>query len=168
MDSIQSAGLICNFCDETFMKHGDLMNHKKNKHGDRVAICWNFTDGLCTFGDAGCWFLHCESEEYSDTPVWTCTLCNNEFRSQSELSRHKKQEHGHLVQECRNADNGKCIFESKACWFKHEESEKDFETEKSTNEQNIVIEKVFGMLEKMTERILQIENYNLANQSKES
>ena len=65
---------------------------------------------------------------------------------------------------CWNAENGKCIFGSQACWFKHEKSEKDSESEKSTNELNVVIEKVFGMLEKMTDRILQIESYNLAKQ----
>ena len=42
-------------------------------------------------------------------------------------------------------------------FFTHVDSESD----KSITEQNEVIEKVFGMLEKMTERILQIENYNL-------
>ena len=159
-DSMQSDGFTCNFCEEKFVKHGGLMNHKKTKHRDKVAICWKFSAGNCTFGDARCWFLHCESEE---SPEWKCNLCDNKFRCQSELLRHNKQEHEHLVQMCWNKENGKCIFGSQDCWFKHEKNERAFENDNSTKEQKEVIEKVFGMLEKMTERILQIENYNLAN-----
>ena len=59
-------------------------------------------------------------------------------------------------------ENGKCSYESQDGWFRHEISERVFESDKSTNEQNEVIENVFRMLEKMTERILEIENYHLA------
>ena len=81
---------------------------------------------------------------------------------QYKLLRHKKQEHGHLVEMCRNWENGKCVYESRNCLFRHEIGEKTIESDKSTNEQNEVIEKLFRMLEKMTERILQIENYHMA------
>ena len=84
-------------------------------------------------------------------------LCDNEFRCKSELKKHKKQKHGHFVQLCRNEENEKCIYGSGGCWFRHENSEGG----KSITEQNEVIQKVFGMLEKMTERILHLENYNL-------
>ena len=160
-DSMQSDGFTCNFCEEKFVKHGGLMNHKKTKHRDKVAICWKFSAGNCSFGDAYCWFLHSEYEESCTSPEWKCNFCDNEFRCQSELLRHKKKEHGHLVKMCRNGENGKCVYESQDCWFRHSISERAFEIDKATNEQNEVIEKVFGMLEKMTERILQIENYNL-------
>ena len=69
------------------MKHGDLMIHKIKKHGDKFAICWKFSAGNRTFGDASCWFLHCKSEESYTTPEWKCSLCDNEFRCQSELGR---------------------------------------------------------------------------------
>jgi hypothetical protein len=160
-DSMESNSLACNFCEEKFVKHGDLMSHKKKKHGNKVAICWKFLAGNCIFGDASCWFLHSESEESCTTPEWKCNLCDNEFRCQSELLRHKKEDHGHLVQMCRNEVNGKCIYGSQDCWFRHDIRESAFESETSRNEKNEVIEKVFGMLEKMTQRILQIENYNL-------
>ena len=64
---------------------------------------------------------------------------------------------------CWNKENGKCIFGSQDCWFKHEKSERALENENATKEQNEVIQKVFEMLEKMTERILKIENYNMTN-----
>ena len=89
--AIHIDGLSCNFCEKKFMKH------KKRKHEDRVAICWKFSAGNCTFGDASSWFLHRESEVSCSTQGWNCSLCENEFRCQSELLRHRKQEHGHLV-----------------------------------------------------------------------
>ena len=166
-DSRHSDGLSCNFCEETFMKHGDLMKHKKRKHEDRVALCWKFSAGNCTFGDANCWFLHHESEVSCTTSGWNCILCENEFRCRSELLRHRKKEHGHLVPMCRNGENGKCIYGIQNCWFKHDDIEMDFSSGNSTKENNEVIEKVFGMLEQMTKRILEIEKYNLTNLSKE-
>ena len=152
-DSLQSDSRPCNFCDKNFAKHGDLMMHKKNKHGDKVALCWNFLTGNCTFGNDSCWFLHYESGGSYSTPEWKCNLCDDKFRCKSELQKHKKQKHEHFVQLCRNGENGKCIYGSEGCWFRHGNSE--------ITEQNEVIEKVFGMLEKMTERILHRENYNL-------
>jgi hypothetical protein len=113
---------------------------KKTKHRDKVAICWKFSAGNCTFGDAGCWFLHCESEE---SPEWKFNLCDNKFRCQTELLRHNKQEHEHLVQMCWNIENGKFIFGSQDCWFKNEKNERAFENDNSIQDQKEVIEKVF-------------------------
>ena len=162
-----SDSCVCNFCEEKFTKHGDMMKHKKKQHADKVTICWKFSSGNCTFGDASCWFLHSESEETNTTPEWNCSLCEKEFRCHSEFLRHRKQDHGHLVPMCRNVDNGLCIFGRKSCWFKHDKHEMAFESDNPTKEHNEVIEKVFGMLEKMTERIIQIEKYNLTEISKE-
>ena len=97
-------------------------------------------------------------------------VCNEmlpKFRCQSGLLRHKKQEHGHLVPMCRNGENSKCIYGIQNCWYKHDDIEMDFSSGNSTKENNEVIEKVFGMLEQMTKRILEIEKYNLTNLSKE-
>ena len=55
----------------------------------------------------------------------------------------------------------KCIYGSQNCWFRHENSERGLDSDIQTNEKNELIEKVFGMLEKMTQRIVKIENYNL-------
>ena len=59
---------------------------------------------------------------------------------------------------CRNVQDGTCIFGSLNCWFIHDDKEAALESEKTIlTEHNEVIEKVFGMMEKMTERILMIE-----------
>ena len=156
----------CNFCEEKFIEHGELMKHKKMKHKGKVAICWKFLTGNCIFGDASCWFLHSESEGSCKIPEWNCNFCETEFRCQSEMLRHKKQEHFHLVQLCRNEMKDQCIYGSQGCWFRHEKSEA-VDSDASSNDKNEVIEKMFGMLEKITKRIVQIENHNLTNDCKE-
>ena len=60
-----------------------------------------------------------------------------------------------------NGGNGKCIIGSQKCWFRRDYSEIALKSDKTTTENNKVIEKVFGMLEKMTERIIQIEKCNM-------
>ena len=148
--------LTCNFCKEKFTSRGALMHHKKNNHEDNVAICWKYSTGNCTFSNDDCWFLHCESEQY--TSEWKCSLCESKFICQSEFLRHRKHEHRNLVQMCRNVQDGTCIFGSLNCWFIHDDKEAALESEKTIlTEHNEVIEKVFGMMEKMTERILMIE-----------
>ena len=142
------------------------MHHKKNKHGDKVAICWKYSSGNCTFRDNDCWFLHCESEQ--TLSEWKCRFCESQFICQSELLKHTKHEHRNRVQICRNQKEGTCIFGSLNCWFIHDDKEAVFENDKTMmKEHDEVIEKVFGMMEKMTKRILQIEKLQLTNSSKE-
>ena len=93
---MQINSLACNFCEEKFTSRGDLMHHKKNKHEDKVAICWKYSARNCTFRDDDCWFLHCVSERYTSDEV-KCSLCEIKFISQSELLRHRKDEHRNLV-----------------------------------------------------------------------
>ena len=104
------------------------MHHKKNNHGDKIAICWNYSTGNCTFSNSDCWFLHCESELY--TSDWKCRLCE----SQSEFLRHRKNEHRNIVQMCRNAQDDTCIFGSLNSWFIHDAKNADLESEKKNYE----------------------------------
>ena len=58
-------------------------------------------------------------------------------------------------------DEGKCIFGSRYFWFIHEHHVLENENiDESIKEHSDVIEKVFGMLEIMTERIMKIDKYN--------
>ena len=46
----------CNFCDEKFKTRRCVMVHKKVVQTEKVAVCWNFVEGNCDFGDKPCWF----------------------------------------------------------------------------------------------------------------
>ena len=77
------------------------MYHKKSTHEDKVATCWSVLAGNCTFKDNDCWFLHCETERFTSDEVKS-SLCEIKFICQSELLRHRKDEHTNMVQMCRN------------------------------------------------------------------
>jgi hypothetical protein len=120
---VNSDKLYCNFCEETFVKKKDLMKHKKNIHTDKVSICWKFATGTCDYGDQNCWFSHIRSKNNLETVNFKCNSWEKVFKFQSELLRHKKQEHTNLVPICRNSKNGTCIFGTLKCWFVHERNE---------------------------------------------
>ena len=116
------------------------MHHKKIEHSEKVATCWNFSTGKCDYADEECWFNH------------------------SSTQKHRKKEHKDLVVPCRNMLKGTCKFGKSKCWFNHdnlENSNESEENENSNKENNDVIQKIFEMMETMTERIVQMEESNL-------
>ena len=159
----QSNRLNCNFCEDKFDKIGNLIAHKKKNHSEKVAICWQFTAGICEFGDTNCWFVHSQIKRNNEAVQFKCRSCEKTCISQSEFMRHRKQDHENIVPLCKNWVNGTCTFESTKCWFNHENQEKNNESEnheKSIKENKEVIEKVLDMMEKFAERIQKVEQHN--------
>ena len=57
--TLQADSLVSfNFCDQKFETRKSLMVHKKSEHLEKVALCWNFSSGVCECGDDFCWFSH--------------------------------------------------------------------------------------------------------------
>ena len=117
------------------------MKHKKNMHSEKVSICWKFATGTCDYGAQNCWFSHVKSQNILESVNFECNSCKKVFKSQSDLLRHKKQEHAHLVPLCRNRKNDTCTFGTLKCWFVHErnETEENQEEEKKGREKVIQI-----------------------------
>ena len=111
--------LYCNFCECEFFTKRELMTHKKKVHTEKVAICWQFASGSCDFGEEYCWFSHCQSRQNLETVMFKCNSCDNKFQFRSDLLKHRKDEHTHLVPPCRNEKNGTCKFGNLKCWFNH-------------------------------------------------
>ena len=153
----------CNICEEKFENMRDLMKHKKKEHSDRVAMCWKFASGNCIYGDTDCWFQHYQTEGDTE-PAVNCNLCEKDFRCKTDLLRHRKTQHRQQVPRCRHEKNGNCIFGRRYCWFIHENLKTGLENEnieEEIEENSDVIQKVFGMLETMTERIMKMEKCNI-------
>ena len=69
---------------------------------------------------------------------------------------HRKHEHSELTEHCRNYLNGSCPYAPYSCWFKHAETEN---TDRSQNIKNdSLTEKLFNMMEKIVERLADLEN----------
>ena len=158
--------LSCEVCEEKFNKLKELMRHKKAQHGEKVQLCWNNASGTCDFGDKECWFVHGEK----NPTIFKCSSCDKTFAARANLLHHRKQHHVELVQSCRQYRLGTCKYASDKCWFRHSDTT---ESITNKNEENVnegekseqiikynqeVIEKLFNMMEKMTERIVQMEN----------
>ena len=146
----------CNFCDKHFKNKRDLMKHNKMEHRERLANCWRYASGNCQFGDDYCWFNHFISDVEQEPIVIKCSWCDEVFKTQSDFLKHKKRNHKQFVPKCRNSYNGKCRYGDELCWFEHESSEG--EKEKTNVYMQEVFEKIFGMIEKITERVVLVEN----------
>ena len=135
--------------------------HKKSDHKDKVSICMHFSFGNCTYSDVDCWFFHGTDLQACEGPNFNCSFCDKIFTKRSEVMKHRKTEHRLFVPLCRHAMYGACIFSEETCWFVHDgekvrnESENNDKIIKYNQE---VFDKLFGMIEKMTERIVQMEN----------
>ena len=127
------------------------MKHKKDKHFDRVALCWKFTSGHCSYGDTDCCFKHVQCEESQEITNLICNLGDNKFLCLSDVQKHRKQQHTIKVLKCKNEKDGNCKFGKKFCRFIHEKHENVLENDNNEEVQNGTIQKVLGMLETMTE-----------------
>ena len=94
-----------------------------------------------------------------------CRVCDKRFTNKNDFMQHRKKEHVQNVFFCKNALKGTCRFGAKKCWFNHSDNEITYtsgnENENGENLQNMnqeMMEKLFEMMEKFTQRIIQIEN----------
>ena len=149
----------CNFCSKTYSRKSDIMKHKKQEHEEKVATCWKFVAGDCRFSDKNCWFNHSENN-LEDLDEIECNWCDKIFMTQPEFLNHRKREHMQYVPKCRNAEIGACTY-NEFCWFIHDQHEHDKKIKIKNNE---VFDKIGMMekkMEKMTEKLTQIENNDL-------
>ena len=70
--------------------------------------------------------------------------------------KHRKKEHRPSVPKCRNSINGTCKYGSIFCWFTHDDLDTN-DNDRFMDEKNEVIQKLIEMMERMTERIVKIE-----------
>ena len=71
----------------------------------------------------------------------------------------RKQHHSSLVPLCKNITNGDCTYRKQNCWFIHKDIKESVNQEQNekTNDNNKVIQQLFTIMEKMTERITCLE-----------
>ena len=70
---------------------------------------------------------------------------------------HRKLEHPQKISACRKEMDGSCRFGDDKCWYSHKHSLKINETGNPSQDQEL-INRLFTMMEKFTERIENIEN----------
>ena len=92
-----------------------------------------------------------------------CKLCNENFRTKHEYKKHQKQKHPTEVPICKDFASRNCKRGDKFCWFKHEKTE-EFEQEHNNYVEQIekdkVMERLFDLIEKVTDRMNKFEEDN--------
>ena len=142
----------CHYCTQYFKTKSDVMMHNKRSHIEKVKPCQNFLKGHCDYTDIECWFSHAQAAD-SVRKVFECHYCSEKFNFHSEFMTHKKKQHKESVPRCREQIN--CRFGEK-CWFLHFNGENEIEYENGKNQDYLL--KLFDMVEKFTNRIIQLEN----------
>ena len=51
-----------------------------------------------------------------------CRICGQHFVEKRQFMVHRKNNHNDAVAFCRNESEGRCIFSSEKCWWKHDEA----------------------------------------------
>ena len=75
--------------------------------------------------------------------------------------KHRKEYHSDKVPSCNAVNTGSCRYGEKKCWFKHSKKENninDFEEITETDKNSEMLQKLFEMVEKYTNKINLLEN----------
>jgi len=82
------SGLKCEMCGESFNNPAKLSLHKLMKHSNKNFIC-----DICGRTDFEHIMAYRRHMKTHSEQVYTCKICQQQFKSISELSNHKKDEH---------------------------------------------------------------------------
>ena len=82
------------------------------------------------------------------------------FPNKSEYHIHRKQNHTALVTPCLKAQSDNCKYGDELCWFSHDDRNQSDNAETTAKDKDEVIQRIFEIMEKMTERIAELEKTN--------
>ena len=152
----------CYYCEQRFETKRELMEPRKKDHEEKAQFCSYFSEGKCDF-DESCWYSH---DQPTLIPEIKYNICGQIFQGKSSFMKHRKKYHSKNVPKCRTLQNGTCQYGSEKCWFKHNDllinDEINEVHEKmdivENDEKSEIMQKLFEMVEKYTERIILLEN----------
>ena len=126
----------------------------KKDHAEKVSHCWHFSSGTCPYRDEQCWFIHATDKSNSSVSEYTCNICEKVCSNHSNFLQHRKKYHEEHVPSCKNFYKGECTYGNGKCWFNHNDNKIIIENE---HENKDVVQRIFKMMEKMTDRIVKME-----------
>ena len=112
----------CYTCKMDFDGYVSLMQHRKEVHPSNKK-CKNFASGKCIHG-VNCWYVHQNDQETVEESqsTFNCNLCDETLTTRIDFMVHKKQVHPNFVPECEKFSMGRCLRDSKDCWFIHKDT----------------------------------------------
>ena len=152
----------CETCGKWCRSEADLNYHIRkhqciqNVPSEVVKTCPYFLDGCCAFDSKKCWFDHPELSKASSVSrkqkSVKCRFCENFFETKREFMEHRKLEHPEKISACKKEMDGSCRFGVEKCWYAHHIPNQNL------NQDPELLNRLFTMMEKFTERIDNIEN----------
>jgi hypothetical protein len=154
----------CEICGKWCRTGADLTYHLKKHevvksvHPIEGKTCSYFLDGCCVFDSNECWFDHPDTVPRTLKSL-KCRFCEKTLQNKSELMVHRKLEHPQKISACKKEMDGSCVFGSEKCWYKHGKIIENMDVEPTD-----MISRLFGMMEKFTKRMEEMER-QLYNES---
>ena len=145
--------LKCRDCGEEFSAWWNLMHHRRDIHPENRRRCRNDLKGECQYtgdkGPNGCWWKHSNNStkrrDSDEGSKETCNVCDEIFRTKSDVMFHKKNKHMDRVPFCKDFKTGSCSFPK--CWYRHE-GEKDTNSHKEPSSKKASQESDFPTIER--------------------
>ena len=124
--------LTCKGCGEEFSEWWNLMNHRQDALPDNRRRCKNYINGECEYSAEGpheCWWRHeakaTSHKKDSSELQEICNICDEMFKTKSEMMFHKKNENLEKVPSCKKISLGRCDYPAPECWFRHNFSQSE-------------------------------------------
>ena len=83
------------------------MSHRRDTHPEKRRTCRKDFQGDCAFSDDGpfgCWWRHAKAQSNTISTdqnfIETCNVCEQMFKTKSEMMIHKKSNHIETVSLC--------------------------------------------------------------------
>jgi hypothetical protein len=164
----------CHYCAEMFQTKSELMAHRKLAHEEKVPI--SVKKKMISKNPAGLVKTYQRTKNCQNSNaiyVISKNLAgllttyqrtkNCQIQMQYIYDKDCFHEHSKFVEMCRHEKDGICQHDLEKCWFNHmdeninEDTPKDKKDIRFENQQEIM-QKLFDMIEKQTEKIIFLEN----------
>ena len=117
---------VCDYCELNFGRKNDLEAHVVSNHKDQQFNC----DECSYQGNEKIELVKhmyhtkhqpSNSTKLSSSDNYSCHSCGEKYGSKEDLMKHRKTKHFDIIKKCRYFAQGNCGFESKICWYRHDE-----------------------------------------------
>ena len=124
---MKHTGDKCSLCDYIGINQVMLEKHLDFKHNQSKSMnCFECDKEVTSKGQLK---IHMENEHAmvklrnNQSTIIECRICSKTFQDKRNFMLHRKSSHIEVVAFCKNESEGRCVFSSDKCWWKHKEKD---------------------------------------------
>lgn len=122
--AVHDSGIKCHNCGKYFSTKRDLMYHRKEEHPEKIRSCLYNQNNECNFGE-DCWYSH--SDKVTNLKQFTCNKCGKKEDNKHDFMKPRKEMRPENQKNCIKNLEGNCHRKKEDCWYKHNETNQDFQ-----------------------------------------